>query len=83
MESIFWGLLVVGFWLFSGIDGRFGWKPIPSEARVTRDEVSGFINHGVTAVWKTVPPRAKHPRQSYKSVFEKKLSGETNTDYKN
>ena len=33
-------------------------------------------------VWKTVPPRAKHPHQSYKSVFEKKLSGETNTDYK-
>ena len=33
-------------------------------------------------VWKTVPPIAKHPRQSYKSVFEKKLSGETNTDYK-
>ena len=24
----------------------------------------------------------KHPCQSYKSVFEKKLSGETNTDYK-
>ena len=34
-------------------------------------------------VWKTVPHRAKHPRQSNKSVFEKKLSGETNTDYKN
>ena len=33
-------------------------------------------------VWKTVPTRAKHPRQSDKSVFEKKLSGETNTDYK-
>ena len=42
--------------MFSGIDGRFGWKPIPSEARVTRDEVSGFIEHIVTAVWKTVPP---------------------------
>ena len=62
--------------------GRFGWKPIPSEARVTRDEVSGFPWLIVTAVWKTVPPRAKHPRQSDKSVFEKKLSGETNTDYK-
>ena len=28
--------------MFSGIDGGFGWKPIPSEARVTRDEVSGL-----------------------------------------
>ena len=33
-------------------------------------------------IWKTVPLRAKHPRQSGKSVLEKKLSGETNTDYK-
>ena len=32
-------------------------------------------------IWKTVPPRAKHPRHSDKSVLEKKLSGETNTDY--
>ena len=32
----------VGFWLFSGMDGGFGWKPIASEARVTRDEVSGL-----------------------------------------
>ena len=61
---------------------RFGWKPIPSEARVTRDEVSGFPWHIVTAVWKTVPARAKHPCPSYKSVFEKKLWSETNTDYK-
>ena len=68
--------------MFSGIDGGFGWKPIPSEARVARDEVSGFTSLIVTAVWKTVPQRAKHPRQSDKSVFEKKLSGETNTDYK-
>ena len=68
--------------MFSGIDGGFGWKPIPSEARVTRDEASVFPLLIVTAVWKTVPPRAKHPRQSDKSVFEKKLSGETNTDYK-
>ena len=36
--------------MFSGMDGGFGWKPIPSEARVTRDEVSGFIEHIVTAV---------------------------------
>ena len=38
--------------------------------------------HIVTAVWKTVPHRAKHLCQSDKSAFEKKLSGETNTDYK-
>ena len=24
---------------------RLGWKPIPSKARVTRDEVSGSIKH--------------------------------------
>ena len=29
------------FWL-SGVVCRFGWKPIPSAARVTRDEVSGL-----------------------------------------
>ena len=34
---------------------RFGWKPIPSNARVTRDEVSEFIKMRRTAVWKTVP----------------------------
>ena len=28
-------------WL-SGVVCRFGWKPIPSAARVTRDEVSGL-----------------------------------------
>ena len=33
-------LLVVGYWLY--IVGSFGWKPIPSVARVTRDEVSGL-----------------------------------------
>ena len=33
-------LLVVGCWLY--IVGSFGWKPIPSVARVTRDEVSGL-----------------------------------------
>ena len=30
------------------------WKTVPSEARVTRDEVSGDKN-AKTAVWKTVP----------------------------
>ena len=33
-------LLVVGCWLL--VVGSFGWKPIPSEARVTRDKVSGY-----------------------------------------
>ena len=33
-------LSVVGCWLY--IVGSFGWKPIPSVARVTRDEVSGL-----------------------------------------
>ena len=33
----------------------FGWKPIPSNARVTWDEVSGFIKMTRMAVWKTVP----------------------------
>ena len=37
---LFCGLVVL--W-FGCIEGRFGWKPIPSEARVTRDEVSGII----------------------------------------
>ena len=40
----------------------FGWKPNPSEARVTRDEVSEFIEHIVTAVWKTVPPNERSIR---------------------
>ncbi len=31
------------------------WKTIPSEARVTRDEVSGYMIQTKTAVWKTVP----------------------------
>ena len=34
---------------------RFVWKTTPSEARVTRDEVSGYMKQGETAVWKTVP----------------------------
>ena len=33
-------LMVVGCWL--SVVGSFGWKPIPSEARVTRDKVSGY-----------------------------------------
>ena len=42
-----WWCLVVGVWLlvfgcWLSIVGSFGWKPIPSVARVTRDEVSGL-----------------------------------------
>ena len=58
----------------------FGWKPIPSEARVTRDEVSGFIEHIVTAVWKTVPPNERSIRVNPINPCYKKLSGETSTD---
>ena len=41
------GLLVccLVVWL-SGVVCRFGWKPIPSVARVTRDEVSGLRQEG-------------------------------------
>ena len=42
--------------LFCRIYGRFGWKPIQSEARVTRDAVSGLYDtYRKSAVWKTVP----------------------------
>ena len=36
-------------------DNKPVWKTVPSEARVTRDEVSGLINRKETSVWKTVP----------------------------
>ena len=43
-DQLFCGLVVL--W-FNCIEGRFGWKPIPSAARVTRDAVSGLpIIHG-------------------------------------
>ena len=36
---------MIGYWCF--VVGSFGWKPIPSAARVTRDAVSGLpIIHG-------------------------------------
>ena len=38
---------------------RFVWKTIPSKARVTRDEVSGYMMQGGMAVWKTVPKHTK------------------------
>ena len=58
----------------------FAWKAIPSEARVTRDEVSGYITHMGETVWKTVPSIIKSV-QSDKSVVDKKDSEvKTNTD---
>ena len=35
----------------------FAWKAIPSEARVTRDEVSGYITHMGETVWKSAPKK--------------------------
>ena len=50
--------MVISYYLFPisyFLLRRLGWKPIPSAARVTRDEVSGFKNDKKKAVWKTVP----------------------------
>ena len=48
--------LVVGVWLFCCLVVLLSvWKTVPSAARVTRDEVSGFITKEKRAVWKTVP----------------------------
>ena len=44
---------MIGWWCL--VVGSFGWKPIPSVARVTRDEVSGLKQKEGGAVWKTVP----------------------------
>ena len=58
----------------------FGWKPIPSAARVTRDGVSGLpIMKGELSGRQYLPP-SEASVEFDKSVFEKKLSGETNTD---
>ena len=45
------------------------WKTIPSEARVTRDVVSGWIKKWLTAVWKTVPKRNKSIRYCLPGSF--------------
>ena len=56
------------------MEGRFGWKPIPSEARVTRDVVSGLpIMKGELSGRQYLPP-SEASVESDKSVFEKKLS---------
>ncbi len=54
--------IYITVWLWVGgcrylVVGRFVWKTTPSEARVTRDEVSGLKQKEGEAVWKTVPCR--------------------------
>ena len=44
-------------------------KTVPSEARVTRDVVSGWIKKWLTAVWKTVPKRNKSIRYCLPDSF--------------
>ena len=57
--------------LFSCIEGRFGWKPIPSAARVTRDAVSGLlIMKGELSGRQYLSP-SEASVESDKSVFEK------------
>ena len=55
IHIIYTDALFCYLWLPWSVAIRFGWKPIPSRARVTRDEVSGFITEEKRAVWKTVP----------------------------
>ena len=43
---------------------RFGWKPIPSAARVTRDEVSGIRKVMGTVFQTAVPPCFINPETS-------------------
>ena len=63
-------------------NGFYHWLPphgnkIRLEAYTEQSESNpgrslGIKNKKKAAVWKTVPPRAKYPRQSDKSVFDKK-----------
>ena len=65
---------------FNCIEGRFGWKPIPSAARVTRDGVSGLpIMKGELSGRQYLPP-SEASVESVKSVFDLYLSGFSNTD---
>ena len=59
-----------------------GWKPVPSVSESNPGRSLGIYNHGENCCLEdSTSHRAKHPRQSDKSVFEKKLGGgETNTD---
>ena len=61
-----------------------GWKPVPSVSESNPGRSLGIYNHGENCCLEdSTSHRAKHPRQSVKSVFEKKLGDETNTDSTN
>ena len=47
------------------------WKTVPSEARVTRDEVSGLIDRKEASVWKTVPFSIRKKKQQRKIRLKK------------
>ena len=47
------------------------WKTVPSEARVTRDEVSGLIDRKEASVWKTVPFSIRKKNQEIKIRLKK------------
>ena len=58
-----------------------GWKPVPSVSESNPGRSLGIYNHGENCCLEdSTSHRAEHPRQSDKSVFEKKLGGKTNTD---
>ena len=59
-----------------------GWKPVPSVSESNPGRSLGIYNHRENCCLEdSTSHRAKHPRQSVKSVFEKKLGGDaTNTD---
>ena len=64
---------------FSCIEGRFVWKTIPSEARVTRDAVSGLpIMKGELSGRQYLPP--SEASVEINPCSKKTLSSETNTD---
>ena len=61
-----------------------GWKPVPSVSESNPGRSLGIYNHGENCCLEdSTSHRAKHPRQSDKSVFEKKQGGKTNTDLTN
>ena len=47
------------------------WKTVPSEARVTRDEVSGLIDRKEASVWKTVSFSIRKKNQEIKIRLKK------------
>ena len=71
---------------FIGFNGFYkwwsaGWKPVPSVSESNPGRSLGIYNHGENCCLEdSTSHRAKHPRQSDKSVFEKKQGGKTNTD---